>query len=281
MTVESNSQMPPESSRHATVEMRVPVLMFHGISMSDSRVHPHREAKFWILQDVFAKQLAEIRTSGCQTALLADVWNDRKFVSQRRRPVVITFDDGHSSDYEAAFPMLEDSGMGADFFVNTATVSKPGYLTWSQIDEMHRAGMGFHSHGHDHIALTCLSYSNLRDQLTRSKQILEDKLGAAVEFFGAPYGFLNRRTIECAFEVGYKWICNSWPWPARPAAKIISRIAIHGSDDSRNFHHVILGQPRGYIARAMRAAALSWPKRILLRLSPELLSVSVLEEHRA
>jgi peptidoglycan/xylan/chitin deacetylase (PgdA/CDA1 family) len=255
--------------------------MYHGISKSNCSVYPHSEAKFWLSEDLFAQQLGEIRSNGCQTLTLVDVWNHQKTASEQKRRVVMTFDDGHSSDYEAAFPILERLGMRADFFVNTATVSTSGYLTWSQIAEMRRAGMGFHSHGHDHVVFTRLSYTHLRNQLARSKEILEDRLAEAVEFFGAPYGFLNRRTVGCAFEVGYKWICNSWPWPARPSGRIISRIAIHGSDDNRRFRHVILGQPGGYVAQAMRAAGLDIPKRILLRLNPELLSVSVLEEHRA
>src|SRR6516165_8423758 len=39
-----------------------------------------------------------------------------------RAGVIVTFDDGHESNYRVAFPLLAASGATADFFVNPAQV---------------------------------------------------------------------------------------------------------------------------------------------------------------
>ena len=46
---------------------------------------------------------------------------------------------------EASLGLGEAAGARAEFFINTATIGQPGYLTWGQVAEMHRAGMSFQS----------------------------------------------------------------------------------------------------------------------------------------
>src|SRR4051812_3351072 len=53
--------------------------------------------------------------------------------------VIFTFDDGHVSNYDAAFPALAAAGARADFFVNPAQVGTPGYASWTQLREMAQA----------------------------------------------------------------------------------------------------------------------------------------------
>src|SRR5262245_33708477 len=49
-------------------------------------------------------------------------------------PGLITFDDGHASNYRYAFPLLEQYGRKAIFFVSVAEVGqRPEAVTWSQL----------------------------------------------------------------------------------------------------------------------------------------------------
>jgi len=191
---------------------------------------------------------------------------DNRWSLHSGTPIGITFDDGCSSDYEVAYPLLLASGARADFFINTATVGTPGYLTWSQIREMHANGMSIQSHGHHHWYLTHLAEDGLRQELEVSKRTIEDHLGAEVHFLAVPYGDFNRRALRVARETGYRAVCTSRNWPARPDQYTINRTAVYGSTALHEFEGLLARDAICYGRRAARAAAISVPKYVWLQL---------------
>lgn len=253
-------------------ERRVPVLLYHGLTRSQAAT-PEQERKYWLEASQFAAHLRQIQKAGCKAARLRDLWGGAK----AGPAVAITFDDGLASDYELAFPALAAGGASADFFVNTSRVGQPGSLTWAQMVEMQRAGMAFQSHSHEHVALSRLSRRALAEQLGTSRKILEDRLGSRVEFLAAPYGFVNRGVIETALEQGYRGVCTSLPWPARPGRRVIPRVGMHAHTTAQDLERILAGDLFWFVARAGRAAALYLPKQILLRFDPAMLGVRVLE----
>ena len=120
------------------------------------------------------------------------------------KPVLITFDDGYSDNYENAFPILQKYGLRATIFVIPALVGKEGYMTWDELKEMEENGITMQSHTLNHIALEELPDDGLRTELLKSKQILEDQLGHAVDFVAYPTGTYNLHIAGIAREVGYK-----------------------------------------------------------------------------
>ncbi len=265
-------------SRTSGLRLRgVPVLMYHGLIRAAQPVQGGRQDKYRLGEELFREQLRLIGRNGRRVGLLRDLWDRRHRSPSRRPPVAITFDDGRDSDYEVAFPALQDAGVGADFFVNTSTVGKPGHLTWSHIAEMQRTGCSFQSHSHDHIALLWLPNWQLERQLEHSKRILEDRLGAPVDFLAVPYGLVNQRVMSMAQHLGYWAVCNSLPWPARPGRPTVNRIAIHRDTSRAEFLDLLNCRPLPFARRAVRAALSYLPKRLLLRLQPERLGVRVLE----
>jgi peptidoglycan/xylan/chitin deacetylase (PgdA/CDA1 family) len=191
--------------------------------------------------------------------------------------VVLTFDDGRASDFEVAFPLLLEAGTRAEFFVNTAAIGRPGFLSWRQMAEMQARGMSFQSHGHDHVDLTPLPRRVVEWQLDESKRRLEDRLGSPVEFLAAPYGRLSRRVVEVAGQVGYRAVCTSRSWPARPGARLVDRIAIYRHTTPGEFSRLLGGHAIPYVIRAARATLLFAPKRLLLRRAPGRLGVQTFE----
>lgn len=261
------------------------VLMYHGISASESTaenaaVDP-RERKYWISTRQFAAQLAAIRDLGISVLALDEllVKADSPPALRAQRRVSITFDDGKVSDYVAVFPILAEERKPATFFLNTAYISRPGYLNWSQIGEMHRAGMSIQSHGHEHVYLTRLSAQALDIQLRISKQILEDRLGQPVDCLAAPYGDLNSQVIRVALSAGYRFICTSWNWPARAGAATVNRVAVYNTTSAHEFEKLLQGDLWCYTKRATRAALLHFPKRMRLRITPFPPSVPMSQEH--
>lgn len=256
----------------------VPVLLYHGLSGSSVHGNDSRDKKYILPASHLQAHLAHIKDLGYRVVLLNEFWPEPRRRNDQVKHVVVTFDDGLVSDYQEAYPILTEAGVQANFFVNTATIGTRGFLTWQQIAEMQRAGMSFQSHGHDHVVLIRLSTGALEQQLSKSKQLLEDRVGRPVDFLAVPYGFVNRRIKEIAGQVGYRAVCTSRNWPARSAAETVSRVAIYGHTPPDEFRDLLAGAVLPYAVRAARTALLQPPKRVLLRLRPESLGVRVLQE---
>jgi peptidoglycan/xylan/chitin deacetylase (PgdA/CDA1 family) len=144
--------------------------------------------------------------------------------------------------------------------------------------EMARVGMSIQSHGHEHVAMPLLSTRLLIQQLTKPKGLLEDRIGAPVEFLAVPYGFVDSRLIEAAMQVGYKGVCVPGNRPARLGTPIIRRIAIHEDTSQQEFEDLLALRSGVYLKRAIRNTVAYLPKQVLLRVRPELLGVQVIEE---
>ncbi len=257
----------------------VPIFMYHVLSGPTDPAGADGGAKYRLPAAVFREHLALIKSHGFRPTLIGRLWDPRR-PADAHPAVGLSFDDGDVSNYTLAFPALVEADARADFFVNTATVGLPGFLSWPQIAEMQRAGLSFQSHSHDHVVLVGLPATALERQLRHSKRLLEDRLGAAVDFLAAPYGLLSRRVVRGAREAGYRAVCTSWDWLARPGAKTLGRIAVHRTTTSTDFSQLLLGRP-GILGRRLARAVLAHvPKRILLRIQPSRLGVQILESGR-
>lgn len=121
--------------------------------------------------------------------------------------LVLTFDDGHISNHDLALPILDKFGFKATFFVTAGFIGTGTTVSWEQIRALHAAGMEIGSHTLTHRPPSTLSDNELREELVKSRQILEDGLGASVTSISSPTGFFNPRMRAIAREVGYKALC--------------------------------------------------------------------------
>ncbi len=82
----------------------------------------------------------------------------------------------------------------------------PPFLNWEQAREMHAGGMDIGSHTHVHELLGRLPAERQREELSTSKEILEEKLGAGVTAIAYPVGArtsYTEETCRLAREAGY------------------------------------------------------------------------------
>lgn len=230
----------------------VPIFNYHGLTRSLSLDIPAGAQRFWLSPMKFRSHLACIRDQSFQVVCLNDLDKHVLGTVQESPAVVLTFDDGLASDYEIAFSTLAEFGMKAVFFVNSATVGQAGYLNWTQLAEMQRAGMSIQSHGHRHVDLTVLPTPALDAELRDSKQHIEDRLGSRVAFLAAPHGLLDQRVVRRALAVGYDAICSTRCWPARPGSSIFTRITLHQDVQLEEFHGFLTGEIWPYARRLSR-----------------------------
>jgi len=135
------------------------------------------------------------------------------------RPVVLTFDDGYADFYSEAFPALQHHGFTATLYVATAFVGGTSrwlqymgegmrpVLTWEQLAEINSSGIECAAHTHTHRPLDMLPPSVVRDEILRSKELLEEHLGQRVSSFAYPYGYYSARARQFVRAAGYASAC--------------------------------------------------------------------------
>ena len=141
---------------------------------------------------------------------------------------LITFDDGHISDFELAFPLLVESDCRAVFFVVTDFIGTDGYMNWGHIKELARNGMCIGSHSKSHKRLSELNNYDLDQELEISKDLIENKLGLEIQNFSFPYGSSSERAVRKARDCGYKYLHGSKHGFLGDNALILPRNSING-----------------------------------------------------
>lgn len=121
-----------------------------------------------------------------------------------RRTVALTFDDGRDNFYTEAFPRLSRYGYTATVFVVTGWIGKKGYLHGAQLRELHSAGITIGSHTCSHLHLPDLEPAQMKMEIERSKEILEQHLQTPATLFCYPFGGFNSQAVEFVRAAGYK-----------------------------------------------------------------------------
>ncbi len=178
-----------------------PVYMYHGVGSGAELDGADRH--YAVTTAAFERHLTVIRRSVPLTRQVLD--------AGAITAPSITFDDGHVTHFTNAFPALAAADMQAEFYVNTAVIGQPGFVTWEQLKEMAAGGMSIQSHGHHHVFFADLDLQTLHLELERSKKTIEDALGEPVIVFAPPGGRYDDRVIEVARSIGYQRLAVSRP----------------------------------------------------------------------
>ena len=237
-------------------DRRAVVLMYHALG-TQGDVPAGQDPHYTLSAAAFARQMARVAeagTAGCVRDWLAGT---------RADATLVTFDDGHESNVNLAFPLLLASGLKADFFVNPANVGRAGFASWAQLRELHGHGMSIQSHGYDHTYLTDLPKPRLQQQLQRARLGIEDAIGAPVSLLAPPGGRMPPGLHRVASACGYARIVCSRPGLARPAAAEVPRMAVTAATTDERLRRW-LKHDRGAILRdRARYATLASAKRLL------------------
>ena len=144
--------------------------------------------------------------------------------------LILTFDDGHQSDFDIVFPLLKDAGATATFFIVPDFVGKKGHMTWDDIRALHQGGMEIGSHSFSHPDFRTLSDVEAEYELSASKATIEQEINAEVSSFAFPFGFAPRRFYATAVSVGYSYVMGSHHGLIQPSKPhIMPRNSIHSA----------------------------------------------------
>jgi peptidoglycan/xylan/chitin deacetylase (PgdA/CDA1 family) len=128
----------------------------------------------------------------------------------------ITFDDGYEDFLSAALPTLERLGFSATVFVVAGMLGKEN--TWQHrsgprlqlrlveangVREISERGMEVGSHTITHPRLSGLDPETLVYEVSDSRRVLSEIVGAPVEGFCYPYGSLDGLAVRATRRAGY------------------------------------------------------------------------------
>lgn len=198
----------PRNPKGVTIDgyQTVPVLTYHRIGNGGGRMTVSPAA--------FDAQLTYLQKNGYRVIRLADlqafIYGTRQIP---RKAVVISFDDGHISSYQYAFPILKKHGLPATYFLYTDFIGSSEGLNWAQIREMEASGlidMQSHSKTHSNLVLMLPgeSEAKYRDRIDtevrQPRDLMKRQLSDHVIYFAYPYGDVNEIVLERLSQSGHR-----------------------------------------------------------------------------
>jgi peptidoglycan/xylan/chitin deacetylase (PgdA/CDA1 family) len=190
----------PGQQEHA-LSTALPILMYHYLGD-----HPPADDRPWTISPRrFRRQLHWLRAQGFQAltldAALAVLCDGAEMPE---RACWLSFDDGHVSCHALAAPILAEFGWTASFFIITDRVGRAGYLDWAQCRELAEAGFAIQSHGTAHAKLTGIAPEAAEQEITISKQEIEQRVGRPVLAYAYRGGHYNASVQAQVQAAGYR-----------------------------------------------------------------------------
>jgi len=142
------------------------------------------------------------------------------------KPVVLSFDDGYRPQFTFALPELRKHGWPG--LLNLKAEGSDLYT--SNVEAMIDAGWELAAHTIHHLDLTTLDTSQLREEVSGSREILRREYGVPVANFCYPAGQFDDTVIAAVKAAGYTGATTEIPgYATRESPYELARFEILGS----------------------------------------------------
>lgn len=234
-------------------QIRIPILLYHSIAeeaspaFRRSTIHPRD----------FAAHLACLQARHYTGLTVTEyVQAIKRRIPLPLRPVIITFDDGFADFHANALPILRQYHFPATLYITTGYIGQTSQwlhnegegnrpmLTWSQVADLRQQQIECGAHTQSHPQLDTLSPEQAHCEILRSKQVLEQQLGCAVESFAYPYGLYSARVREMVQEAGFSSACGVKHAISSVADDrfALARIMVTADTDLPTFERLLTGE---------------------------------------
>lgn len=220
MIKKETSMLAKQSSMLEQSSRNIPILMYHSISQPGGSADPAFRA-LCVPPVLFAAQVDYLYHNNytfISVEQLTYALTGKSLLP--KRPIVLTFDDGYADFYHHALPVLSRYHLTATLYIATGFVGRtslwhtlykrgtgPLMLTWSQIAEISRSGIECGAHTQSHRKLDTLPFAIAKNEIKRSKDLLEQHLGQEITSFAYPYGYYTADVRRLVREAGFTSAC--------------------------------------------------------------------------
>jgi len=201
--------------------MAVINICFHGIGSPQRSLEPD-EDRYWISKDFYMRVLGEV----------AD-----------RPDVVLSFDDGNSSDVALGLDGLLEHNLTATFFVLAGRLDQAGSLAARDLEELRRHGMKIGSHGMNHVPWRFLTDAERVRELIEARELISQAAGESVVQAALPLGRYDRRVLADLRQLGYQRVFSSDRQRTNMRAWLQPRFSIRADDTIESVRSTILATP--------------------------------------
>ncbi|MFC3886503.1 polysaccharide deacetylase family protein [Bacillus songklensis] len=229
----------------------VPVLMYHHLLKKAENQFPNNNVILNV--ENFEEQMKYLASQGYKTITIDELI--RYMNGEIRLPnksILITFDDGHKTNYLYAYPILKKYNMHAAAFIITnriqpqPAVFDPSRLQFLSVQEMQAMRdvfeFGSHTNGlHNLEGMTSQvllkSPEELLDDFGTSRAILQ------TSYFCYPFGQYNEQTVSLVKQSGYQAAFTTKTGYAEPHESLydIERFGVYPYTTMEEFKRIVGG----------------------------------------
>ena len=214
----------------ATGTVRVPILMYHRVA-DPAPMRTEGERTLNVPPADFARQMDWLRSHGFTTVTQSQLFSALSGgAALPAKPVLLTFDDGYIDISKTVLPILRARKMVGTAYVITSRVTGPdrAFMKFKALRKIEAGGIEVGSHTVNHVDLTSLSSSALREELAGSRRTLEKGLGHPVQWLCYPAGRYDATVEAMARETGYVLATTTEPGITHSASRpyALSRVRI-------------------------------------------------------
>jgi peptidoglycan/xylan/chitin deacetylase (PgdA/CDA1 family) len=222
------------------------ILLYHRVGAGDREIDLSAEA--------FDRQLAWL-VANTRVRSLEDA------LASGGGGVVITFDDGFRDFHQHALPALVRHRVPAVLYLATGLVgdgdgARPDALTWEGLRDAVSTGLvTVGSHTHSHLDLRRASEEEAEEEMRRSKELVEGRLGVPCRHFGYPFCVGSRDADRVARRV---FDSAALGWHTNRAGRIdrhrLGRLPVLRADSDPFFRAKVGGwlDAEAWVYRALR-----------------------------
>lgn len=208
-------------STSTSPSIKLPIIMYH---------HILKNSKYWgkyvVSPDDFEKDIIYLKKEGYTTIVMQDLID---FVYKKKelpeKPIMLTLDDGYSTNYTYILPILEKYDCKAVISIVGEYVDKCSedpvcnttYLNWGQVKELvespyveiqnHSYSMHENARRRGSCKMKGESFEEykraLLDDVGKMQILMEEKTGYVPVAYTYPYGFISKESNTILTDMGF------------------------------------------------------------------------------
>jgi peptidoglycan/xylan/chitin deacetylase (PgdA/CDA1 family) len=176
-----------------------PILLYHHVNGENT------DSRYRVSIPNFREQMGALYDHGYTAitiSMLVEALTQGRDLPEK--PIVITFDDGHMSVYEHAFPIMSEYGFPGVFYIVANRINNLNdFVNVDQISDMVNAGWEIGSHGYTHLDIT-KNHASASFEIAQSKLDLQSALDIDIKTFAYPFGEINPFVAQKVSDYGYR-----------------------------------------------------------------------------